>query len=241
MNQQLNLSDEVLNRRVFNQHYYDLHSQHFMLSQTKNYITDSTVIDVGAAVGMYTKFFAQYANSVTSYEAVPPVYEQLLKIHKECLNTMVWNKGVSDKVGTSTFYVDDKRLSNSGFQDLVGGQPIEVETTTLDEMHLKHTPDICFIKIDTEGTELDVLNGGQKLIDKHKPHLMIEIYEKYNKYPVETSFKFCFDRGYKCYYNHKGKGLVEVPSIESGVKIVKTMVDITDGDFLFVNGNRITK
>ena len=47
--------------------------------------------------------------------------------------------------------------------------------STLDEQH-ENANNICFIKIDTEGTELDVLNGAQKIIDKHEPHLMIEIY-----------------------------------------------------------------
>ena len=66
------------------------------------------------------------------------------------------NLTVSDFVGKSTFYVDDKRLSNSSFQNLVEGQKIEVETVTIDSLKLV---DIGFIKVDVEGVELDVLNG----------------------------------------------------------------------------------
>ena len=66
---------------------------------------------------------------------------------------------MSDFVGKSIIYVDDKRLSNSSFQNLVEGQKIEVETVTIDSLKLV---DIGFIKVDVEGVELDVLNNASK-------------------------------------------------------------------------------
>ena len=232
------LSKEVLQRRVFNPYYYDLHVKEFMLGQTKDHIdSEGTVLDIGAAVGQYSKFFALNSGHVYAYEAVPPVYEQLCKIKNDHLNFSAYNIAISDKVGKDKFYVDGQRLSNSSFQNLVDGFPIDVEVSTIDKQH-ENSNNICFIKIDTEGTELDVLNGAKKTIDKHDPHLMIEIYPKFNKYPVDTTFKFCFDRGYTCFYNHRGQGLKPVKDIEHGVKIALTMPEITDGDFLFLNGNR---
>ena len=62
---------------------------------------------------------------------------------------------------------------------------------------------------------------------------MVEIYDKFNKYPVETSFQFFFDRNYKCYYNEKGNGLKPVDNMEDALDAVK-IPEITDGDFLFV-------
>jgi len=228
------LSKEVLQRRVFNPYYYELHVKEF----TKDHLdSEGTVLDVGAAVGQYSKFFAQHSGHVYAYEAVPPVFKQLCKIKKDHLNFSPMNLAISNIVGTEEFYVDSSRLSNSSFQNLVNGFPIHVKTTTIDTEHAD-TKNICFIKIDTEGTELDVLNGAQKTIEKHNPHLMIEIYPKFNKYPIDTSFKFCFDRGYSCYYNHRGQGLKPINNLEHGVKVAMTMPDITDGDFLFLNGNR---
>ena len=232
------LSKEVLQRRVFNPYYYDLHIKEFMLGKTKEHLDpEGTVLDIGAAVGQYSKFFAIHSGHVYGYEAVPPVYEQLCKIKDDHLNFSPYNIALSDKVGKETFYVDSKRLSNSSFQNLVDGFPIEVEMSTIDEQH-PSADNVCFIKIDTEGTELDVLNGAKKTIEKHQPHLMLEIYPKFNKYPVETSFQFCFDRGYSCFYNHRGKGLQAITDVEHGRKVALTMPEITDGDFLFLNGNR---
>ncbi len=148
---------------------------------------------------------------------------------------------MSNMEGNQKFYVDDKRLSNSSFQNLVSGIPITVETRTIDSMYAKtliHGYKCGFIKIDTEGTELDVLEGGEKVIERDKPNLMIEVYDKFNKYPVETTFEFCFKHGYECFYNHRGKGLQPVKDTEHGVKVAITMPDITDGDFLFIHGSR---
>ena len=55
------LSDEVLQRRVFNPYYYDLHTKEFLIGKTKDYIPkDSYVLDIGAGVGQYTRWFAKH-------------------------------------------------------------------------------------------------------------------------------------------------------------------------------------
>ena len=233
-----NLSKEVLQRRVFNPFYYDLHIKEFLIGKTKPYIDPKgTVLDVGAGVGQYSRWFVKHADHVYGYEAVPEVFEQLCKVKDDYLNFSPYNLAIGEKTKTENFYVDNKRLSNSSFQNLVDGYPIPVEVSTLDNQH-RSANNICFIKIDTEGTELDVLNGAKDVIEKHKPHLMVEIYPKFNKYPVETSFKFCFDRGYSCMYNHRGKGLQTITDVEHGRKVALTMPEITDGDFLFLHGSR---
>ena len=160
---------------------------------------------------------------------MPPVYEQLVKIKEKYINVITHNLAVSDKIGTLDFNVDDKRLSNSSFQNLVEGQKIQVETVTLDSLKLI---DIGFIKVDVEGVELDVLNGASDTIDEYKPTCMVEVYDKFNKYPVETTFDFFFSRGYRCFYNHKGDGLKPVRNIQEGIEATK-IPEITDGDFLF--------
>lgn len=150
----LNLTENVLKKRVFKQHILDLHIKEFMLGQTKMYLSkDKNVIDVGAATGMYSSFFALHSKEVYAFEAVPPVYKQLELVGQRIKNINCYNLAVSDFDGKSEFYVDDKRLSNSSFQNLVNGQKIEVETIKLDNFKLDN---IGFIKIDVEGVELDL-------------------------------------------------------------------------------------
>ena len=207
-----------------------MHVKDFMIGQTTPYLNKfKNTIDVGAATGMYSSHFAKHSKSVICFEAVPPVYEQLVKIKEKYNNVITHNLAISDKEGLLDFYVDDKRLSNSSFQNLVEGQKIQVETKTIDSLKLI---DIGFIKIDVEGVELDVLNGASETIDEYKPTCMVEVYEKFNKYPVETTFDFFFSRGYRCFYNHKGDGLKPVRNIQEGIEATK-IPEITDGDFLF--------
>jgi len=116
------LSDSVLRKRVFKQHILDIHLKDFMLGQTTPYLNKfKNTIDVGAATGMYASHFAEHSKNVICFEAVPPVYEQLEKIKQKHNNVITHNVAVSNFEGTSGFYVDDKRLSNSGFQNLVDG------------------------------------------------------------------------------------------------------------------------
>jgi FkbM family methyltransferase len=231
----MDLSQEVLNRRVFNQEIYNLHSKEFMLGQTAKFIDPmKNAMDIGAAVGMYTTFWAQKAARVHSYEAVPAVYKQLEKVKERFDNVSTYRLAVGEEVGFTTFYVDDKRLSNSGFTDLVGGQPIEVPVTTIDAQDLS---DVGFIKVDVEGHELAVLNGGRETIERDRPVCMVEIYPKFNQGPVSATFDWFFDRDYKAFYNVRGVGLQQVNGTIDGVNIAsdEAMIQQHDGDFLFVS------
>ena len=226
----MKLSDNVLKKRVFKQHILDLHLKDFMLGQTTPYLNKfKNTIDVGAATGMYASHFAQHSKNVICFEAVPPVYEQLEKIKQKHNNVITHNLAVADFEGVSGFYVDDKRLSNSSFQNLVNGQKIEVDTIKLDNFKLDN---IGFMKIDVEGVELDVLNGATEIIKEYKPTCMVEVYDKFNKYPVETTFDFFFSRNYKCFYNERAKGLKQVKDLNEALEAQK-IPQITDGDFLF--------
>lgn len=234
----MQLSQEVLDRRVFNQNIYELHSRDFMLGQTARFVDPmKTAMDIGAAVGMYTTFWAQKAARVHSFEAVPAVYKQLEKVKERFDNVSTYQLAVGEEVGFTTFYVDDKRLSNSGFTDLVGGQPIEVPVTTIDAQNLT---DVGFIKVDVEGHELAVLNGGRQTIERDRPVCMVEVYPKFNNGPVSDTFDWFFDRSYKAFYNIRGVGLQELSGTTHGVNVAsdEDLIAKHDGDFLFVPGER---
>lgn len=230
----LNLSQEVLNRRTFNQNILNLHSTSYMLSRTPPFLSkDKIALDIGAAVGMYSSFWTKYCKFVYSYEAVPPIFTQLQNTAKSYDNMVPINVAMSDKVGTSKFFVDDKRLSNNSFTNLVGGQEIEVETTTIDN---ENHNNVGFIKVDVEGHELAVLRGGLETIERDRPVCMVEIYPKFNDGPIEDTFNFFFERNYNCFYNIRSNGLERVLDTEHGADIAndEKLLPDHDGDFLFV-------
>ena len=190
------LSDSVLRKRVFKQHILDIHLKDFMLGQTTPYLNKfKNTIDVGAATGMYASHFAEHSKNVICFEAVPPVYEQLEKIKQKHNNVITHNVAVSNFEGTSGFYVDDKRLSNSGFQNLVGGPLIDVDTVTIDSMQLN---DVGFMKIDVEKHEISLIQGGRETINRCKPIIFIEDHHYfYRKEGVPTGVDWLSTMGYR--------------------------------------------
>jgi len=232
----LELSKAVLARRVFNKPVNDHLRRSTVLAILGGYVSpDRVSVDVGGATGHITCFLADHSKEVVAFEAVPPVWEQLRLMESEYKNVKTHNKAVSDFDGVSKFFVDDKRLSNSGFQDLVGGQEIQVDVVKLDTFFGARQDKIGFIKIDVEGTELDVLHGAERIIDVDKPSLMVEIYEPYTKCELADIFKYLMGKRYGCWYYNPAYGPVEVPDVEAGVEAVKTKHKIHDGDFIFVH------
>jgi FkbM family methyltransferase len=234
-NANLTLSDKVLKKRRFKSNILDLHMKEFMLGHAVKYQSkDKETIDVGASVGLYASKFAEYSKHVHCFEAIPFVHDQRLSLLLDRYdNITTYNFAVCDKEGESTFYLDDKKLGNNSFSNLVDGQEIKVQTTFLDKYNFSN---IGFLKIDTEGHELSVLEGAVQLIETQKPTCMIEIYPVFNNGPVDSTFKFMLDTGfYNCFYNHRGEGLKEITSIQHGVDISHSEITIHDGDFLFVS------
>lgn len=230
----LNLSQDVLRRRTFNEAIYKAHSEKFMLARTLPYIrTDRNVVDVGAAVGMYSTFWAPHCDHLYAYEPVPPIFGELTKLEDKFHNVTAINKAVSNFVGTSTFWVDDKRLSNNGFQNHVDGQPIAVQVTQLDDENLG---DVGFLKVDCEGNELDVLLGAKALIQTCRPTCMVEIYPRFNDGDIDFTFGYFWGLNYRCYFNHRDlQTLVQIESTEHGVDVANDEQRYGhDYDFLFV-------
>lgn len=61
-------------------------------------------------------------------------------------------------------------------QALVGAR-LEIGMVTLDHLAAEHfKPD--FIKMDIEGGEADALKGGLRLIEEHRPHMVIEVHSE---------------------------------------------------------------
>jgi FkbM family methyltransferase len=238
----IDLPKSAIDRRVWHESIYQLHAREFMLSQTRQFIDlKKNVVDVGAAVGMYSYHWATtpgFEGRVFAFEAVEAVFKQLQKTADERApgNMQVTNHAVSNFSGTADFWVDDKRLSNSSFRDLVGGIKTTVSVIKLDDLSVLDP--VGFMKIDVEGEELKVLEGAEQLIARNKPVIMCEIYPKFNNGPVENTFEWLFDRGYRCSFNKRSdRKLHPVGTPQEGKKIAETLVPEHDGDFLFCPDN----
>lgn len=123
-------------------------------------------IDVGAHVGIWTLRFAEVFEEVFAFE---PQLENW-----ECLNANIgWSSGVTlaqCALGkeTGAITLENPAPENSGAWETRPGTTVALET--LDIWEIK--PDL--IKIDVQGDEEKVLEGGYKTISEFKPVLIIE-------------------------------------------------------------------
>ena len=124
------------------------------------------VVDIGANIGYYTLIFAQLVGNsgkVFAFEPDPKNFEYLQKNIKlnEFNNIFLEKKAVSNNLTKTKLFKDPQNLGGHSLIDPgKGNESIEVETTTLDNYFKDFNQKIDFIKIDVEGAEDKVIQGG---------------------------------------------------------------------------------
>jgi FkbM family methyltransferase len=146
--------------------------------------------DIGANIGLYSWSCAQARPDfrVISFE---PDAKNL-----ECLRrtSAAWNLSrhdivpcaVADTVGRTTFFTDEVSRATGSLEPAsqtfnathYGAVPrgVEIETVTVDGLIAEGFEPPLIVKIDVEGAELRVLEGGRRLLGERRPILLLEIF-----------------------------------------------------------------
>jgi FkbM family methyltransferase len=141
------------------------------------------MLDVGAHIGMYTVAAALVLRDrgrALAFEPNPEARRQLeanLALNG-CTNVIVSSQAVSDRAGEAVLHVpstSDPSYSSLGEGRFAEGEPVAVETTTLDEAAVSRGLTPAFVKVDVEGGELAVLDGATRTIEAHRPVLLVEV------------------------------------------------------------------
>ncbi|ORU00128.1 Methyltransferase FkbM family [Anaerovibrio sp. JC8] len=162
--------------------------------------TGNCVVEVGANIGSHTVHLAQLVGPsgvVWAFEPQRLVFQILAgnMAINSLYNVYCEQKCVSDVPGTVKVPVfDTEKLNNWGGMPLehtTEGEP--VETITLDSLNL---PRCDFLKIDVEGMELQVLRGGEKLINTFHPVIYAEADREDKKHGL---FSWLHSHNYRIY------------------------------------------
>lgn len=172
-----------------------------------------TVLDIGAQSGAFS-LGAKFYPTTQWYAFEPdPANAQLLIDNlalNEVHNVTVKKIALSSRKSCQKLNVctEHKGLNTLGDNlirfDASKCEAVEVDVDTID--NLFHNQEINLIKIDTEGSEYDILVGGQETIKKFKPHILLE----YN----DENLKQC----------HKTKAELDVLIDELGYKIARKKI-----------------
>ena len=181
-----------------------------------------TVLDVGANMGWYSIHFSKWvgqSGKIFAFEPVPEIYEELTSnINLNfCQNIIVFNCALGNQNESVLFNVSDfEGGSGASSENLKFGKEIKVSKRKLDDVMNEHNLDnIDFLKIDIEGGELNMLKGAEKLIEKYKPKLLLEIVDIHCdrfQYLPEDVCNFLFNKGYDGFYigNEHSKKLNDI-------------------------------
>lgn len=142
-----------------------------MIEYIKN-LNISNCLDVGGNAGQFARLIKDIDKNihVTSIEANPNCVNKLRRIADE-----YYIIGVSDTKGTFDFFLDPNKSKSKGAsfykQFNASNNTIRVDVTTLDDLFPLKKFDL--IKIDVQGSEYNVIKGGENTI-KNSRYVLIE-------------------------------------------------------------------
>lgn len=129
------------------------------------------VFDIGANIGQSTAVFStEFASGkIYSFEPVPKTYESLLLNTRGDARIKTFNLGFGSSDHSAAIHVgSDSKVSSIKFQR-EGDQKSNIEVRSLASFCAEHGVDrIHFAKIDTEGYELEVLQGAEPLLKEQR-------------------------------------------------------------------------
>ena len=154
-----------------------------------NVNTDEVCFDIGTHKGGWTYWMRKAvgsAGAIFAFEPQPALHRYLTKLFAPNYwsNVTLENIAFSNKEGSFEMFVPGEAGSTSPGASLKQEVAVHeadtmttttVTTTTLDQYVAKHSLDsIAFIKLDVEGSEVDVIEGATTTLRELKPSWVIE-------------------------------------------------------------------
>ena len=149
------------------------------------------ILDIGGNIGWYPSILGRYNYSIISFEPLEKNYYVSMKnfcyLNKDS-NVIIVTKGLGNEEKSCSYFIhnnsegngmvlcDNKNFLNNSFLNKTFIKDSTVDITTLNYfMPYLSNKRIALIKIDVEGNELHVLEGGIDLITKyHVPFIILE-------------------------------------------------------------------
>ncbi len=177
---ELDLSKAAERSTFFLGRWYDIPLQQLI----QQALTDGDeVIDVGANVGMFSLMARHVVGSKGVVHAFEPNPEPRKSLDRNIAlnaidNIQVYPAGLGETAGKYSLYVPDNNSEDGSLARLSQGrQEIPIDIQVGDEILEKTAPRL--IKIDVEGSEVAVLKGLARLIERYLPLIIAEYSPNY--------------------------------------------------------------
>jgi FkbM family methyltransferase len=151
--------------------------------------SNGVMVDVGANIGASTIPLAAKHPQIRfhCYEPHPEIFDRLknnIKLNN-FNNVKLVNSAVSNSTEKLLKFYAQKSADNMGKSslklntDIMDHDEIKIPIVSIDETFADRSEPVLLIKIDTQGTELEVLQSAKKTIDKFRPTILFELEDRY--------------------------------------------------------------
>lgn len=162
-----------------------------------------TLFDIGAHIGESTEVYARLLQEceIFCFEPAPDAFAKLEDTVSSIPKAHAYNLGLSDSPGERLLKINPN--STMSRLSAKGGEEIMVPVATLAEFcQNNNIPHIDFVKIDTEGHDLEVLKGAAYFLE-NIDILQCEVSaNRYNRFHAffEDICNYMFDAGFYLYH-----------------------------------------
>lgn len=201
---------------------------------------EHSMIDIGAWIGALSLFGGNFAKTVYAIEPDPVAYPEIkdnIKLNPK-LDIRLFDCAIDFQTGTRYFGngVHGESLGDSTSSVYMvkrSSEPVKVNTMTLTEfITANNITDCNFIKIDVEGSEVEIITSSKEWIEKNKPTIHLSLHPK-----VYAMFHLDFAKMLnvlKC-YKHVYCGESQLRPFKSEITIQDVIEDLqthTGWDFI---------
>lgn len=146
-------------------------------------------MDVGANIGVWTIELAQRFATVVAFEPDTRAFQRLHENVSTARNVQAKNYAAwscEGHIELRTFRNSEHSTLLQYGHDVTAGPQLGTYRVGCYHIDFFSINDCDFMKIDTEGGEVDVIEGAVQTIIRTYPHLLIEVHNKANRAWLET-------------------------------------------------------
>jgi FkbM family methyltransferase len=163
---------------------------------------DRNAADIGAHIGLFSRFLAERSSRVVSFEPDPVLFRTLKRFAPS--NVEPRNIALSDSSGSgvlATPIIGGEAGRGNGSVAAAaepGAIAVNIQLARLDDQNLSN---LQFMKIDVEGHELAVLRGGANVLREERPTIWMEVEQRfYPDRPLADVLKEIESYGYRGWF-----------------------------------------
>ncbi len=166
--------DDLISKFVIDK---DVWEEGLCRKMADNYVPGTDMVDIGANMGLNTLMMHKFKPVTGKVHLFEPQFDcfSVLEYNTRDIPREIYNLCLSDKYDMLSYNKVGENVGGTSMTQNATSNQIKVAAVPLDT--IKFDNKVSLVKLDVEGAERFVLNGGKKFFETHKPALVIEIWE----------------------------------------------------------------